>query len=196
MIVRGARRDALRAALGRAVIAVGFLPFLIGSAGDVWTDTVRYGAGTYRIVGYGLSALLLGAHILSDRNGAYPFFPLVLAVWFPVTAFLVRGQLLARSVWLGCARFTASLFVLLFLGRVFQTLVPRLPAQRASLLTGLVRRRRARHSHRLTTAPSGLRGTLRPHERDRKPPTSSVLEERVVEEAVHADRDQGSSPAA
>jgi uncharacterized membrane protein len=121
LLVRGARRDALRAVVtGCAVIAAGFLPFLIADVGDVWTDTVRYGAGTYRIVGYGLSALLLRAHVLSDRNGAYPFFPLVLAVWLPITAFLVRSQLLARSLWIGCAGFTASVFVLLFVGRVFQ----------------------------------------------------------------------------
>ena len=102
------------------MVAAGFLPFLIADAGAVWTDTVRYGAGTYRIVGYGLSALLLRAHVLSDRNGAYPFFPLVLVIWLPVTAYLVRSQLRARSLWLGAAGFTASVFVLLFLGRVFQ----------------------------------------------------------------------------
>ncbi|TML68833.1 MAG: DUF2029 domain-containing protein, partial [Actinobacteria bacterium] len=121
VLVSWGRRDALRAvAIGCGVVAAGFLPFLIADPGAVWTDTVRYGAGTYRIVGYGLSALLLRAHVLSDRNGAYPFFPLVFAVWLPVTAFLVRGQLRGRIPWTGCVGFTASVFVLLFLGRIFQ----------------------------------------------------------------------------
>jgi hypothetical protein len=121
VIVRAGRREALQV-LGAAcaVVAAGFLPFLIADPGAVWTDTVRYGAGTYRIVGYGLSALLLRAHVLADRNGAYPFFPLVLAIWLPVTAFLFRAQLRAHTLWLGAAGFTASVFVLLFLGRVFQ----------------------------------------------------------------------------
>jgi hypothetical protein len=121
VILRGDRRAALRAfGTSLLVLAAGFLPFLIADAGDVWTDTVRYGAGTYRIVGYGLSALLLRAHVLADRNGSYPFFPLVALIWLPVTAFLVRQQLRERAVWLGGAGFTASVFVLLFLGRVFQ----------------------------------------------------------------------------
>jgi hypothetical protein len=121
IVLRASSRSALRAlATAAAVLVAGFLPFLIAGPGDVWSDTVRYGAGAYRIVGYGLSALLLRAHILGDRNGAYPFFPLVLAVWLPVTAFLVHRQLRLRSFWLGGAGFTASIFVLLFLGRVFQ----------------------------------------------------------------------------
>jgi hypothetical protein len=131
--VRATARETLRAgAAGAAVLVAGFLPFLIAGAGDVWTDTVRYGAGTYRIVGYGLSALLLRAHVLADRNGAYPFFALVLAVWLPVTAFLVHRQLLLRSLWLGAAGFSVSVFVLLFLGRVFQ------PSYLVYPLTGLV----------------------------------------------------------
>src|SRR5262249_30442723 len=121
VLVRSGRREASRVLVtGIGALAAGFLPFLIADAGAVWTDTVRYGAGTYRIVGYGLSALLLRAHVLSNRNGAYPFFPLVLVVWLPVTAYLVRAQLRARAPWLGAAGFTASIFVLLFVGRVFQ----------------------------------------------------------------------------
>ena len=34
---------------------------------------MRYGAGTYRILGYGLSAILLELDVLDDRYGAYPF---------------------------------------------------------------------------------------------------------------------------
>jgi uncharacterized membrane protein len=103
-----------------AVVGVGFLPFAVADAGALWDDTVSYGTGTYRIVGYGLSALLLRADVIGDRNGSYPFFLLVAAVWLPVTAVLVGAQLRLGLLWLGGAGFTASIFLLLFLGRVFQ----------------------------------------------------------------------------
>jgi hypothetical protein len=119
--VRAGRRECIRAlSVAAAVVVAGFLPFLVADGGALWSDTVRYGAGTYRIIGYGLSALLLRAHLLADRNGAYPFFPLVIAIWLPVTAALVWGQLRERAFWLGGLGFTASVFVLLFVGRVFQ----------------------------------------------------------------------------
>ena len=102
------------------MVAVGFLPFVIADPGALWSDTVSYGAGTYRIVGYGLSAILLNLDVIADRNGAYPFFALVLLVWVPVTAALVWAQLRARSLWLGGAGLAASIFLLTFLGRVFQ----------------------------------------------------------------------------
>src|SRR5207248_2749434 len=100
LAVRWGRRVELRAVVaGALVLVVGFLPFLVADPGAFWTDTVRYGAGTYRIVGYGLSALLLRAHVLTDRNGAYPFFPLAIAIWLPLTGLLVWNQLRSRAVW-------------------------------------------------------------------------------------------------
>ena len=114
---RSALRRAALAALG--VIAVGALPFLVADPRALWEDTVTYGTGTYRILGYGLSALLLRAHVIADRNSHYPFFVLALVVWLPVTAVLVRAQWQARAAWLGGAGFTASIFLLLFIGRVF-----------------------------------------------------------------------------
>ena len=41
------------------MLLAGALPFLIADPGALWDDTIAYGAGTYRIVGYGLSALLV-----------------------------------------------------------------------------------------------------------------------------------------
>lgn len=121
LLVHAGRRATAQAALAAgAIVAAGFLPFLLMGPGDVWDDTVRYGAGTYPIVGYGLSALLLRAHVIANRNSAYPFFALVLAVWLPVTATLVWAQLRARELWLGAAGLTVSIFLLLFVGRVFQ----------------------------------------------------------------------------
>ena len=173
LLVRGARRDALRAgAAAAAVIAAGFLPFLIADAGDVWTDTVRYGAGTYRIVGYGLSALLLRAHILGDRNGAYPFFALVLAVWLPVTVLLARGQLLGRRLWLGAAGFTGSVFTLLFIGRVFQISYLVYPLTGLAL-TGLLAAAERDSRRRLTAQPVPSGARERRRRRARTPPRSS-----------------------
>ena len=55
---RRARRAAL--AFGGVALA-GVLPFLIADPVAFYDDTVSYGAGTYRIVGYGLSAILVRA---------------------------------------------------------------------------------------------------------------------------------------
>lgn len=102
------------------VLALGILPFLAADPSAFWHDTISYGAGTYRIIGYGLAALLLRAHVLHHRTGYYPFLPLVLLVWLPVTAWLIWRQLRSTALWTAAAGFTASMFVLLFLGRVFQ----------------------------------------------------------------------------
>jgi len=121
MLGRAPRPAAVRAGVVfAALIAAGALPFLIADPGALWRDTVAYGADTYRIVGYGLSAALLELGVLDDRRGPYPFLPLVLLVWLPVTALLVRSQTRATSLWLGGVGFTASMFLLLYLGRVFQ----------------------------------------------------------------------------
>jgi glycosyl transferase family 87 len=113
----GLRRAAVAAAV---VAAVGFGPFLAADPVAFWRDTISYGAGTYRIVGYGLSALLVKAHVLHDRRSGYPFLPLVVVVWIPATWLLVRAQLRQRSARLAGGGFAASVFLLLFLGRVFQ----------------------------------------------------------------------------
>jgi hypothetical protein len=114
---RRSLRSAVLAAAG--VVTVGFIPFILDDPRAVWEDTITYGTGTYRIVGYGLSALLVRAGVIDDRLGDYPFVPLVLLVWLPVTALLLRQQWREREAWLGPAGFTASMFLLLFLGRAF-----------------------------------------------------------------------------
>jgi hypothetical protein len=115
------RRLRAPAAAFAAVLLAGFVPFLVADPGALWSDTVRYGAGTYRIIGYGLAALLLRAHALESRTGYYPFVPLLLAVWLPITAWLVWLQRRSRTRWVGAAAFAVSIFVLLFIARVFQT---------------------------------------------------------------------------
>ncbi len=119
---RPGRRTLRRAvAIFAALLLAGFLPFLIADPAALWHDTVSYGAGTYRILGYGLSALLLNAGILDDRYGSYPFGILVALVWVPVTAWLVVLARRSGRAWEAAAGFTVSMFVLLFVARVFQT---------------------------------------------------------------------------
>ncbi len=123
LAVRRAPRQARMRALGAfaAVLAAGFVPFLAAGPGAVWADTVRYGASTYRIIGYGLAHLLLKAGVVSGEFGSYPFLWLALLGWLPLTAWLVRRQLRTRAEWPGLVGFAISVFVLLFIGRVFQT---------------------------------------------------------------------------
>jgi len=104
-----------------AVLAAGFLPFLVADPSALWRDTIDYGASTYRILGYGLSALLYNAGIIHSRYGSYPFGILVLVIWLPVTLRLLAVQRRSRVDWEGAAGFAISMFVLLFIARTFQT---------------------------------------------------------------------------
>ena len=120
-----------------AVLVAGFLPFMIIDAGALFADTVVYGGATYRIIGYGLSGVLLETGVLDDRFGPYPFSVLALLVWLPLTALLVRAQLRSGATWTAAAGVAVSVFVLLFIGRVFQTSYLIWPVA-AGLLAGLL----------------------------------------------------------
>jgi hypothetical protein len=116
-----ADRDVLKRA-GYAfagVLAVGILPFLIADPVAFYQDTIQYGAGTYRIVGYGLSAILVEAGIVADRKAAYPFGLIALLTWLPLTLWLLRAQWRAPEAWLGAAGFAISMLWLMFIGRTF-----------------------------------------------------------------------------
>ena len=109
-----------RAALGfGGVIAAGLLPFLVLEPVALWEDTVEFMSSAYRIVGYGLSGILLRLGILEDREGEYPFLPIALVTWLPLTAWLLVIQWRARELWVGAVGFSISLLVLLFVGRTF-----------------------------------------------------------------------------
>jgi hypothetical protein len=115
-----ARRELLRCAgVFSAVIAVACLPFVIADPVAFWEDTVEFGAGTYKIVGYGLSGLLVRAGILEDREGSYPFALIALLTWIPLTAWLLLQAHRAREIWVPAAAFSISILVLLFIGRTF-----------------------------------------------------------------------------
>jgi hypothetical protein len=117
----GAERDELRRAgvTFGGVLALGILPFLIADPGAFYDDTIRYGAGTYRIVGYGLSAILVRVGILDDREGAYPFGLIALLTWVPLTVWLLLAQRRAEDIWIGAAGFAVSILWLMFIGRTF-----------------------------------------------------------------------------
>ena len=101
------------------VLGAGILPFLVADPVAFYEDTIRYGAGTYKIVGYGLSALLVELGVLADRDGAYPFVPIVLLTWLPLTVWLLLLQRRSAALWVGAAGFAVSLLWLMFVGRTF-----------------------------------------------------------------------------
>jgi len=114
------REERKRAGLVLAgVLAAGILPFLAADPVAFYEDTVKYGAGTYRIVGYGLSAILVRLGIIEDRDGSYPFALLALLTWVPLTVWLLLAQRRAQELWVGAAAFGVSILWLMFIGRTF-----------------------------------------------------------------------------
>jgi len=101
------------------VLAAGILPFLVADPAAFYDDTVKYGAGTYRIVGYGLSASLVRLGIIEDRDGSYPFALLALLTWVPLSVWLLLVQRRAQELWVGAAAFAISILWLMFIGRTF-----------------------------------------------------------------------------
>ena len=100
------------------VVAVGVLPFVVWDPGAFWADTIEYGGKTYRIVGYGLSGLLVEGGLIDRRTDPYPFLPLLALVWLPRRCGCC-GVPAGRDLWVA-AGFAVSFFMLVFLGRVFQ----------------------------------------------------------------------------
>jgi hypothetical protein len=121
MVHAGAGRAELRRAgiAFGAVLAVCVLPFLIADPVAFYEDTVKYGAGTYRIVGYGLSGILVRLGVIADRDGAYPFALFAVLTWLPLTAWLLVAQRRAGQLWVGAAAFAVSILWLMFIGRTF-----------------------------------------------------------------------------
>jgi hypothetical protein len=101
------------------VLAAGILPFLVADPVAFYDDTVKYGAGTYKIVGYGLSSILVRLGVIADREGSYPFAVLALLTWVPLTAWLLLAQRRAQELWVGAAAFGISILWLMFIGRTF-----------------------------------------------------------------------------
>ncbi|MEO9175813.1 MAG: hypothetical protein ABI317_09915 [Gaiellales bacterium] len=115
-------REATRraAAIGAAVLAVGILPFVVWNPSALVSDTVEFGAGAYRVVGYGLSNLLVRAGVV-DRTGYYPFVWLALLIWLPLTVVLCLRLARQREHWAAALAAGVSWFLLFWIARVFQT---------------------------------------------------------------------------
>jgi len=131
------RRDELRssALVFGGVMAAGILPFLIADPVAFYDDTIKYGAGTYRIVGYGLSAILVRLGVLDDRDGSYPFALIALLTWVPLTAWLLLAQRRAAELWVGAAAFAVSILWLMFIGRTFNNYYLLWPLTGAAIAT-------------------------------------------------------------
>jgi hypothetical protein len=122
LAMRPTRLTLRNAALAFAApLVVGIVPFLVADPGGLWRDTIQYGGSTYRIIGYGLSSLFLKAGLVDDRYSSYPFVWLLILVWLPVTVWLLWQQRREARMWTGAVAFAVSMFVLLFISRVFQT---------------------------------------------------------------------------
>jgi hypothetical protein len=121
LVHAGATRPELKRAAGAfaGVLVAGVLPFLAWDPVAFYEDTIKYGAGTYRIVGYGLSAILVRVGLVDDRDGAYPFALLALLTWVPLTLWLLLVQRRAAALWTGAVGFALSILWLMFIGRTF-----------------------------------------------------------------------------
>jgi hypothetical protein len=159
LILRVPRGTMWRAAvLVAGIVVATALPFVIADPGAFWDDTIAYGADTYRIVGYGLSNLLLNIGVIDDRFGYYPFLPFALVSWLPVTAWLLWVQRRDPRLWPGAAGFAISMFLLLFISRVFQTsyvVWPLVGVALAFLLAASERVRQPSPSDSSSTATAG-----------------------------------------
>ncbi|MDX6533490.1 MAG: hypothetical protein QOF68_1234 [Gaiellales bacterium] len=122
LLLRGNRRDLAQAlAIGSAVLAVVFLPFLVASPGALWDDSIAYGTGTFHLVSYGLAGLLVRLGMVDRQSDDYPVLLLMLVCWLPITAYAVRACWRSREPWLAGAGFTLSIFTMIVIARVFQT---------------------------------------------------------------------------
>ena len=119
---RAGGRDALVRAgawlLG--VVAVVVLPFLAWGPSAFVHDTLVYGTSAYRIVGYGLSGILVDLDVVT-RDGGYPFWLFALLLWLPVTAWLLVRQWRDPAPWRAALGFALSFLVLAWVARYFQT---------------------------------------------------------------------------
>ena len=102
------------------VTAVIVLPFLLWGPSAFIDDTLVYGTSAYRIVGYGLSGILVDLHVVV-RDGSYPFILLALVVWVPLTLIALRRQWRAPEPWRAALGFALSFLILAWIARYFQT---------------------------------------------------------------------------
>ena len=102
------------------ITALFTLPFLVWGPSAFLDDTIVYGTSAYRIVGYGLSGILVDLNVVV-RDGSYPFVLIALVTWLPLTLLLMRRQLRDPAPWRAALGFALSFLVLAWVARYFQT---------------------------------------------------------------------------
>ena len=102
------------------ITALFTLPFFVWGPRAFLDDTIVYGTSAYRIVGYGLSGILVDLNVVV-RDGSYPFVLIALVTWLPLTLLLVRHQLRDPAPWRAALGFALSFLVLAWVARYFQT---------------------------------------------------------------------------
>ena len=102
------------------VTAVVTVPFLLWGPTAFVDDTLVFGTSAYRIVGYGLSGILVDLHVVT-RDGSYPFLLLALVLWLPLTLIALRRQQLDPAPWRAALGFALSFVILAWIARYFQT---------------------------------------------------------------------------
>lgn len=103
-----------------AVLAALLVPFLLWDPRAFLDDTVVYGTSAYRIVGYGLSGILVDLGLV-ERDGSYPFALIALVTWLPATLVLLVRQRRDPAPWRAALGFALSFLVLAWIARYFQT---------------------------------------------------------------------------
>ncbi len=110
-----------RAAIALAAVAVAvLLPFLAWGPTGFVNDTLVFGTSAYRIVGYGLSGILVDLDVVV-RDGSYPFVLIALVTWLPLTLLLLRRQWREPAPWRAALGFALSFLILAWVARYFQT---------------------------------------------------------------------------
>ncbi|MFM9124507.1 MAG: hypothetical protein ACKOSO_04970, partial [Actinomycetota bacterium] len=99
-----------------AVLAVVLVPFIAWGPAAFVEDTVTYGTSAYRIVGYGLSGILVDLGLV-ERDGAYPFALIALVTWLPATLVLLARQRRDPAPWRAALGFALSFLVLAWVAR-------------------------------------------------------------------------------
>lgn len=157
VVARRLSRPRLAAALAGLVLplAVTVAPFLAWNATAFWTDTVGVVTGTahpsFPIDGFGLSAVMVGLHLLPDRQAAFPFGLVQAAVLLPLLAWglprvfrrprldrVLQVTALTTAVALVCSRYfndshLAVVIFLLVLAGLSRRAAPARPQERPVL---------------------------------------------------------------
>ena len=104
-----------------AVLAAGFLPFLLADARAVWEDTIRYEPGRTGSSATNFRRSSSTSTSSTTATGRTPSPGWWRSSGCRPTLYLLWQQRRSNELWEGAAAFAVSIFTLLFIARVFQT---------------------------------------------------------------------------